>query len=104
MAAPAPDIHALWVQLNRPGADRFRQALLKRGIDASAKDLRELFLKYQSSKQIFARDPKYLGKITSTGLDAKWMADVVTYAQASEHEGKSWNSFLAVQDVFSRKA
>jgi len=104
MAAPLPDLHELWVRLNRPGADRFRQALLKRGINASAKDLRELFLKYQSSKQIFAPGPKYLGKITSTGLDAKWMADVVTYAQASEHEGKSWNSFLAVQDVFSRKA
>ena len=103
--AGVPDFHELWVQLNRPSAERFRQALLKRGIAAPpTKDIKELFLKFQSSKQIFAPGPRYLGKITSTGLDQKWAADVVTYSQASAAEGRSWNSFLVAQDVFSRKA
>ena len=90
------DLHQLWVDQNRPSPEKFRVALQRKGIRATTKDLKELFYKYQSSKQIFAPPPKYKGKIFSPGLDRRWAADVMvlpgpTYA-------------LVVQDICSRFA
>ena len=60
-----PDMHELWIKLNRPSAERFRQALVKRGMVApSVKHIRELFLKYQSSKQLFAHRQNTQGMCT----------------------------------------
>ena len=101
--AAVPDLQDLWVQLNRPGAERFRQALVKRGIAAPpVKELREHFLKYQSSKQLFAPPPKYTGHVYSTHLDSRWQMDVMLYSQASEHMGQKWTAALVVEDIFSR--
>ena len=103
--AALPDLHELWLQLNRPGAQKFRQALLKRGIKAPPeKEIRELFLKYQSSKQLFAPPPKYTGHIWSNGLDSRWQADCLVYSQASELKGEKYTTALVVVDNFSRFA
>ena len=88
--AGVPDWRELWVKLNRPSAERFRQALVKRGMVApSVKQIRELFLKYQSSKQLFAPPPRYTGHVYSPGLDARWQADVMIYSQPSEYRGEN---------------
>lgn len=101
--AGVPDLHELWVKLNRPGADKFRQELLKRGFAApSAKELRENFLRYQSSKQLFAPPPKYSGHVYSTKIDSRWQADVMLYSQPSEFRGEKWTAALVVADIFSR--
>ena len=89
------DIHELWVSLNRPSPEKFRMALQRKGVRASTKDLRELFYKYQSSKQIFAPPPKYKGKIFSPGMDRRWAADVMVMRPGYA---------LVVQDIFSRFA
>ena len=79
-----PDMHELWIKLNRPSAERFRQALVKRGMVApSVKHIRELFLKYQSSKQLFAPPPKSTGHVYSTHLDSRWQADVMLYSHTA---------------------
>ena len=53
--AGVPDLHELWTSLNRPSPEKFRLALIRKGIAAPpAKELRELFYKFQSSQQIFA--------------------------------------------------
>ena len=70
-------------------------ALQRKGVRASTKDLRELFYKYQSSKQIFAPPPKYKGKIFSPGMDRRWAADVMVMRPGYA---------LVVQDIFSRFA
>ena len=85
----------MWVDLNRPSPEKFRTALRRKGIDASVKDLQELFYKYQSNKQIFAPPPKYKGKIFSPGLDRRWAADIMVV---------SGKYTLVVQDLFSRYA
>ena len=90
------DLHTLWVDLNRPSPEKFRLALRRKGIAApSVADIRNLFYKYQSSKQIFAPAPKYKGKIFSPGLDRRWAADIMI--TAGHHT-------LIVQDIFSRYA
>ena len=97
------DLHELWVKLNRPNAERFRQALVKRGMVAPpVKQIRELFLKYQSSKQLFAPPPRYTGHVYSSDLDSRWQADVMLYSQPSEFKGEKWNAALVVCDIFSR--
>ena len=66
------DLHQLWVDLNRPSPEKFRLALQRRGmVSPPVAQLRELFYKYQSSKQIFAPPPKYKGKIFSPGMDRR---------------------------------
>ena len=103
MAGLAPDLHELWVKLNRPSAERFRQALVKRGMVAPpARQIRELFLKYQSSKQFFAPPPKYSGHVYSPDLDSRWQADFMIYSQPSEFKGEKWTTALIVCDIFSR--
>ena len=98
-----PDLHELWIKLTRPSAERFRQALVKRGMVApSVKHIRELFLKYQSSKQLFAPPPKYTGHVYSTHLDSRWQADVMLYSQPSEFKGEKWTAALVACDIFSR--
>ena len=99
-----PDLHQLWVDYGRPGAHKFRQILLRKGIAApSEKYLNEHFLKYQSSKQVFARPPSYRGKIWSPGLDKRWQTDILVYTQKpSEFKGQTWEYALIVVDVFSR--
>ena len=94
--AELPDLHELWINQNRPSPEKFRLALQRRGIRATAKDLKQLFYKYQSSKHIFAPPPKYKGKIFSPGLDRRWAADVMVLP------GPSYA--LVVQDIFSRFA
>ena len=104
MAAPVPDIQDLWIESGRPGAHKFRQILIRKGIAApSEKYLSEHFLKYQSSKQLFAPGPRYTGKIWSPGLDRRWQTDVLVNSQKpSEHNGTKWAFALVVVDVFSR--
>jgi len=90
------DFHQLWVDLNRPSPEKFRLALQRKGlVSPPVAQLRELFYKYQSSKQIFAPPPKYKGKIFSPGMDRRWAADVMVLP------GKY---VLVVQDIFSRYA
>jgi hypothetical protein len=58
------DFHQMWVDLNRPSPEKFRLALQRKGlVSPPVAQLRELFYKYQSSKQIFAPPPKYTGRI-----------------------------------------
>ena len=104
MAAPVPDLHELWVDSGRPGAHKFRQILIRKGIAApSEKYISEHFLRYQTSKQLFAPGPRYTGKIWSPGLDRRWQADVLVNSQKpSEFKGQKWQYALVVVDVFSR--
>ena len=100
------DLHELWVSLNRPSPEKFRLALQRKGIAAPpVKYLREHFYKYQTSKQIFARPPRYTGKIYSPDMDRRWAADIIVNTQyPSVYKGKTYSYALVVQDIFSRYA
>ena len=78
--------------------------MLRKGIAApSEKYLNEHFLKYQSSKQLFAKGPTYSGKIYSPGIDRRWQSDILVNTQKpSEFQGTKWEFALIVVDVFSR--
>jgi len=104
MAAPLPDLHELWIEHGRPAAHKFRQIMIRKGIAApSEKYINEHFLKYQTSKQLFAKGPSYTGKIYSPGIDRRWQSDILVNTQKpSEFKGTKWEYALIVVDVFSR--
>ena len=99
-----PDIHDLWVSLNRPSPDRFALALKKRGIPARASDLGK-FTKNVGARQIFAPPPRLKGRVYSTGKDDSWMADIIVNTHMpSEHNGTKYGAVLVARDVFTRYA
>jgi hypothetical protein len=98
MAAAPPDLHELWVSLNRPSAARFHRALSKRGIPARLADV-EAFTRAQGAKQIHAPGPTYPGRIWSRNSDDRWAADYADFQQ--DPDGK-FRMALVVQDIFSR--
>ena len=103
-APTAEQIRSLWEALDRPGPEKLQVALRKRGFFApTVKVLRDHFYKFQSSRQVFQRPPKYTGHAYSTGLDDRWMADVMVMPEA-EFRGKSYKYALVVVDIFSRFA
>ena len=99
-----PDLHELWVDSGRPGAHKFREILKRRGMAAPSEAyIRDHFLRYMASKQLFAAPPRYTGKIWSPGLDKRWQTDIIVNTQApSELKGTMWSYALVVVDVFSR--
>jgi hypothetical protein len=87
------DLRATWIELNRPGLEKFRQELRRLGKSVPKEEL-EQFYRAQTSKQLFAPGPRYTGHIV--GLGFKWAADFM--------QMKDNSKWLVVQDITSREA
>ena len=61
----AEEILELYEDLNFPYATKLRAALLKKGYKARIKDV-EAFIKSQTPTQLFAKAPKYRGKVIAS--------------------------------------
>jgi hypothetical protein len=86
-APSAEQIRSLWEALDKPGPEKLRIALQKRGFFApSVQVLRDHFFKFQSSRQVFQRPPEYTGHAYSTGLDHRWMADIMVMPEGEHGE------------------
>ena len=104
MQPTGEQIKAIWLELDKPGPEKLQVALRKRGFESpSAKQLREGFYKFESSRQVFRPPPKYTGHIYATRIDNRWCADVMQLP-AAKYDGKAWEYALMVVDIFSRFA
>ena len=100
MAAPtAEEILEIYEDLNFPSATKLRAALLKKGYKARIKDV-ETFIKSQTPTQLFAKAPKYRGKVIANRPNERWVVDFIDFS--AEPSGK-YKYILLVQDIFSRK-
>ena len=100
MAAPsANEILELYDELNFPSAAKLRAALLKKGYRARMKDV-EAFVKAQTPTQLFAKGPKYRGRIISSRVNERWALDFIDFT--AEPDG-ALKYILLVQDIHSRK-
>ena len=100
MAAPtAEEILELYEDLNFPSATKLRAALLKKGYKARIKDV-ETFIKSQTPTQLFAKAPKYRGKVIASRPNERWVVDFIDFSAEPSGEYKY---ILLVQDIFSRK-
>ena len=100
MASPTPEeILEIFEDLNYPSATKLRAALIKKGFKARLKDV-EAFVKSQTPTQLFAKAPKYRGKIIASRPNERWVVDFIDFS--AEPSGDFEYIFL-VQDIFSRK-
>ena len=100
MTSPTADeILEIFEDLNYPSATKLRAALIKKGYKARQKDVDE-FVKSQTPTQLFAKAPKYRGKIIASRPNDRWVMDFIDYSAEPSGEYKY---ILLVQDIFSRK-
>ena len=100
MTSPTADeILEIFEDLNYPSASKLRAALLKKGYKARLKDV-ESFVKSQAPTQLFAKAPKYRGKIIASRPNDRWVMDFIDFS--AEPSGNFKYIFL-IQDIFSRK-
>ena len=100
MTSPTADeILEIFEDLNYPSASKLRAALLKKGYKARLKDV-EAFVKSQTPTQLFAKAPKYRGKIIASRPNDRWVMDFIDFS--AEPSGNFKYIFL-IQDIFSRK-
>ena len=100
MTSPTADeILEIFEDLNYPSATKLRAALLKKGYKARLKDV-EAFVKSQTPTQLFAKAPKYRGKIIASRPNDRWVMDFIDFS--AEPSGNFKYIFL-IQDIFSRK-
>ena len=100
MATPTPeDILDIFEVLNYPSVSKLRSGLIKRGFRARLKDA-ESFVNSQVPAQLFAKAPKYRGKIIASRPNERWVVDFID--RVAEPSG-DFKYILLVQDIFSRK-
>ena len=99
VTATTEDVLGIFEELNFPSATKLRAALIKRGFKARLKDVEE-FVKSQTPTQLFAKAPKYRGKIIASRPNERWVVDFIDFT--AEPSG-SYKYILLVQDIFSRK-
>ena len=100
MASPtSEEILEIFEELNYPSATKLRAALIKRGYKVRLKDVEE-FVKSQTPTQLFAKAPKYRGKIIASRPNERWVIDFIDFT--AEPSGPNKYIFLT-QDIFSRK-
>ena len=92
----------LYRELSFPAPAKLQRALQKEGIAISLKALKEL-VGESGARQVFQPPPRYGGNITSTRMDDRWAADLLSFESrpAKRAEG-TYTQVLIVQDIFSR--
>ena len=100
MASPTSDeILEIFEELNYPSANKLRAALIKRGFKARLKDV-EAFVKSQTPTQLFAKAPKYQGKIVATRPNERWVIDFIDF---TAEPSQNFKYIFLIQDIYSRK-
>ena len=89
MATPTPeDILEIFEDLNYPSASKLRAALIKRGFRARLKDV-ESFVKSQTPAQLFAKAPKYRGKIIASRPNERWAVGFIDFTDGTHGWSKT---------------
>ena len=97
---PIDPLRRVFNELNQPSLERFKKALRSRGIPFTTQQVNDI-VNRSTAKQIFAPKPRYEGRITSSGLNVRWAADVAHLTATPSRTGQKF--ILCVQDIYSRK-
>ena len=99
MAPTAEEILELFEELNYPSASKLRAGLLKKGFKARLKDVEE-FVKSQTPTQLFAKAPKYRGKIIASRPNDRWVCDFIDFT--AEPSGQFKYVFLVQRHLLPK--
>ncbi len=96
------ELASLYSGLSFPSGLKFKQAVQQAGGKITITEANKRAAR-SSQRQVTARRNPYLGKITSSMLDARWQADLASFvAQEATVKGKTFTHVLCVLDIFSR--
>ena len=107
MAAATPDeigrrVAELYQELSFPAPAKLQRALQKEGIVLSLKALKEL-VGESGARQVLQPPPRYGGNITSSRMDDRWAADLLSFeSRPAKRTDATYTQVLIVQDIFSR--
>ena len=92
----------MYQELSFPAPVKLQRALQKEGITISLKALKEL-VGESGARQVFKPPPSYGGNITSTRMDDRWAADLMSFeSRPAKRADATYTQVLIVQDIFSR--
>ena len=95
-------IRSLHAELAFPSATRLQAALRKEGITAPLSKIKEI-TSTVGARQVLQPPPSYKGNITSSKIDDRWVADVISFeSRPAKRSGSKYTNVLLVQDIFSR--
>ena len=102
MADLGQRVAELYQQLSFPSAPRLQSALRKEGITLSLCTLKEITSE-SGARQVLQPPPRYGGHITSSRVDDRWAADLLSFESRPAKRGDAtYTSVLFCQDIFSR--
>ena len=79
-------VAALYKELSRPSAAKFKAAWAKRGLNVPDAFVRQLASE-QGSRQLFAPPPRFTGKVVVQEMDERWAADVIDFQSKTTQKG-----------------
>ena len=92
----------MYQQLSFPSVPKLQSALRKEGITLSLSALKE-FTSESGASQVLQPPPRYGGHITSSRIDDRWVADLLSFESRPAKRGDiTYTSVLLCQDIFSR--
>jgi hypothetical protein len=95
-----PRVPALHARLSFPGGAKLFLAAKSQGVPLTYNQARA-FVEKEEANQTFAPRPRYGGKVTASGPNERWAADLVDMKASPAVTGEK--AILVVQDIFTRK-
>ena len=95
-----PRVAALHARLSFPGAAKLFAAAQSQRIPLNYAQARA-FVQKASPNQVFAPRPRFGGKVTASGPNERWVADLMDMKASPAVTGEK--AILIVQDIFTRK-
>jgi len=92
-------------RLGHPSADKLWLAAQRQNLPVTRKAVFAL-VQANNARQVFKKRANYDGRIAATGINDRWVADLIDYTakpSASSETGDPFQYILIVQDIFSRK-
>ena len=95
-----PRVAALHARLSFPGAAKLLAAAQSQRIPLTYGQARD-FVQKEDANQEFAPRPRFGGKVTASGPNERWVADLMDMKASPAVTGQK--AVLVVQDIFTRK-
>ena len=89
MSDPPPSLEKIYADSGRPGATKFRQAVLRAGRRITLKAAQE-FVRKQDETQVFRAPSRSEGVLTATQRNITWQIDLIDYTHKDKEKNDGY--------------
>ena len=101
MSGAPPSLEQIYADSGRPGATKFRQAVLRAGRRITLKAAQE-FIQKREESQVFRAPTRSEGVLTATQRNITWQVDLIDFTSKDKTKNDGYEYILLAIDVFSR--